>query len=225
MKIRKISAVLGSLALWVSLCGCGAGGYGEAAVIGRSGDETGANAQSAEAEVIVQGGVDAAGSTGLADSGPGSGSAAETAAREAASREIRVYVCGAVVSPGVVALPEDSRAEDALSAAGGFAEDAWRDYVNLAERVQDGEKLYFPTLDEKGSGSLPEQEAGSGLVNINTADVTALCALPGIGEARARDIIAYREAYGAFESCEDIMNVSGIKTSVYNKISDMITVR
>ena len=66
-------------------------------------------------------------------------------------------------------------------------------------------------------------QAASGRVNINTADAAQLCTLPGIGESRAADIIAYREAHGGFASCEDIMNVSGIKESVYNKISDKIT--
>ena len=57
------------------------------------------------------------------------------------------------------------------------------------------------------------------------ADEAALCTLPGIGESRARDIIAYREANGRFESCEDIMKVSGIKTAAYEKIRDKITVK
>ena len=145
--------------------------------------------------------------------------------------EICVYVCGAVVYPGVVRLKEGSRAADALEAAGGFGEDAATDYVNLAAKVSDGEKLYFPRVDECERGLLQDEsrksarESGdSGLININTADTAMLCTLPGIGEARAAEIIRYRETSGPFESCEDIMKVSGIKTSVYNRISDLITV-
>ena len=70
-----------------------------------------------------------------------------------------------------------------------------------------------------------EAESAPGLVNINTADVAALCTLPGIGESRARDIISYREANGGFGACEDIMKVSGIKTAAYEKIKDKITVK
>ena len=217
--MRVCKVLLCGLFLGAVLSGCGGSRAGEVIVIGRDSD-----------------GKAAAGAGGMPEGDfsmgetSGDGSDAWTvydsgsAIRE--DKEIRVYVCGAVMSPGVVSLPEDSRAEDALNAAGGFAENAWRDYVNLAERVQDGEKLYFPTLEE--SESLVFQEsgsAGSGLVNINTADAAALCTLPGIGESRANDIIAYREANGPFASCEDIMNVSGIKTSVYNKISDKITVK
>lgn len=215
VKICKI--LVCSLVLCAMLSSCGDGKGGEAAVIGRSGDD----------RTAVGGTAGAAGNASeqTADTGIGydAGPAYDGSAAQLDKGEIRVYVCGAVVSPGVVSLPEDSRAEDALAAAGGFAENAWREYVNLAERVQDGEKLYFPTLEETEGLSL--QEPDSGLVNINTADVAALCTLPGIGESRANDIIAYREANGPFESCEDIMNVTGIKTSVYNKIKDKITVR
>ena len=141
----------------------------------------------------------------------------------AGERRIFVHVCGAVRAPGVVELLEGSRAEDALLAAGGFAEDARDDYVNLAALVKDGEKLYFPTIHEA-----QELERGNGgeenaLVNINTANAEQLCTLPGIGESRAGDIIAYRESNGGFGAPEDIMKVSGIKESVYEKLKDKIT--
>lgn len=137
--------------------------------------------------------------------------------------EIFVHVCGAVKEPGVVRLPEDSRAADALTVAGGFREDAAQDAVNLAARLTDGEKLYFPTVEE---AAMPASENDTiGLVNINTADKDALCSLPGIGEAKAEDILRYREENGFFGSCEDIMLVPGIKTSVYNKIKEKITVK
>ncbi len=139
-------------------------------------------------------------------------------------REICVYVCGAVVNPGVVRLPEDSRAEDALLAAGGFSEEARTDYVNLAARVSDGEKLYIPDRQEAEALLSSADAQASGLVNINTADAALLCTLPGIGESRARDIIAYREENGAFQSAEDIMKVSGIKESTYEKLSSRITI-
>ena len=137
--------------------------------------------------------------------------------------EILVHVCGAVKKPGVVRLPEDSRAADALAAAGGFRGDAAQDAVNLAARLTDGEKLYFPTEEE--AAMLASENDTIGLVNINTADKEALCSLPGIGEAKAEDILRYREENGSFGSCEDIMLVPGIKTSVYNKIKEKITVK
>lgn len=158
----------------------------------------------------------------------GTAEASESAEQPAAARQdttIRVYVCGAVANPGVVEIPQGSRAEDALKAAGGFAADAGQEAVNLADWVSDGQKLYFPTADEALEESEAQADAAAGLININTADVAALCTLPGIGESRAQDIIAYREANGGFESCEDIMKVSGIKTAAYEKIRDKITVK
>lgn len=148
--------------------------------------------------------------------------AEETSAVEILS-EIYVYVCGAVTKPGVVCLPEGSRADAALEAAGGFRADAAIDVVNLAARLSDGEKLYFPTQAEAESSVA--QEIETALVNINTADREMLCSLPGIGETRAEDILRYREENGPFESCEEIMLVPGIKTSVYNKIRERITVK
>lgn len=159
----------------------------------------------------------------------GGGTAAEPEetgrAPEETAELIRVYVCGAVAVPGVVEIPAGSRAEDALLAAGGFAWDAAPAAVNLADWVVDGQMLYFPTEGEAEERKEQEAEASSGLVNINTAGVEALCTLPGIGESRALDIISYRETNGAFAGCEDIMKVSGIKTAVYEKIKDKITVK
>lgn len=216
---KKWTAVCG-LVLGVLLCGCGETKGQEIILIGKSDTERSDSEQRSVGsergtpEDAVSSGTDAKDFTG------------ETEVIAAAEEmRILVHVCGAVVNPGVVALPQGSRAEDALLAAGGFAEDASRDYVNLAGYVSDGEKLYFPTREEVSSGVQVLTEADDGLVNINTADVAALCTLPGIGETRAGDIIAYREAHGDFESCEDIMKVSGIKTSVYDRLSDKIKVK
>lgn len=142
-----------------------------------------------------------------------------------ASTMIYVYVCGAVVNPGVVELPEGSRADAALEAAGGFAADAQPDYVNLAAKVEDGQKLYFPTVAEISAQEYESYLEEAGLVNINTANMTQLMTLPGIGEARAQDIIEYRETHGDFEEKEDLKKVSGIKDSMYEKLAEKIVVQ
>ena len=140
--------------------------------------------------------------------------AAET--RVVEPQTVYVYVCGAVRTPGVVEVPEGSRAAEALELAGGMTTEADPFYVNLAEIVTDGQKLYFPTASEA------EEE---GLVNINTASAEELCTLPGIGASRAADIVRYREKNGAFQTKEDIMKVSGIKQNAYDKLCDRITVQ
>lgn len=144
-----------------------------------------------------------------------------------------VHVCGAVENPGVYEFSQGDRIFSAIDAAGGFSEDASMDYVNLAEELSDGMKIFIPTVDEveelKQAGiegivtaDMPETNQ-SGLININTADATLLTTLPGIGETRAAAIIAYRDAHGSFMKPEDITKVSGIGQSTYEKFKDQIT--
>lgn len=152
---------------------------------------------------------------------------------ESESSEVCVYVCGAVQCEGVYYLPVGSIKMDALTAAGGYSEDAFKGYVNLAEALQDGEKIYFPYQDETenideipygtGADSMHES-AASGLVNLNTATKEELMTLPGIGESKALAIIRYREDHQGFQNTEEIMNINGIKEGVYNNIKDLITV-
>ncbi len=161
----------------------------------------------------------------------------EVCAQDKETQTILVHVCGAVQNPSVVELETGSRASDALEAAGGFVEAANKTYVNLAAEVVDGQQLFFPTQEEVATmearqlmKSVESANAVAGgqavaKVNINTADENTLCTLPGIGASRAQAIIEYREQNGPFVVIEDIMNVSGIKTSAYEKIQDKITVQ
>ena len=210
MKIKIIKAVMCGLVLSGLLCGCGAQTDG-LVLVGEK--ESAMSGDTAETDFDEQSLSSVAGET-------------SAAVDQEDIPQIYVYVCGAVNSPGVVVLREGSRAEAALEAAGGFRQDARTDYVNLAAKVSDGEKLYFPTEEETAElpVELSEESAGDGLININTADEETLCTLPGIGESRARDIVRYREENGPFENCEDIMKVPGIKGSVYSKIRDRIKI-
>lgn len=136
---------------------------------------------------------------------------------------ILVHVCGAVHEPGVISLQVGSRVIDAVTLAGGMTADADLDYLNLAAVLKDGEKIYVPTRQEVLLWE--EEKAQTELVNINTANETQLCTLPGIGESKAKDIIAYREANGEFQSIEEIMKVPGIKESLFQKVKDLIKVK
>ncbi len=142
-----------------------------------------------------------------------------------------VYVCGQVVFPGVYEVTADSRIYEVIELAGGATADGCLESLNLADRIWDGQKLYVPSKDEynqtmtDGYWQNIQETAGSGLVNINTADRDELMTLPGIGSTRAEAIIEYRNIHGAFGSIEDIMNVSGIKEGAYNKIKDLICVQ
>ncbi len=156
--------------------------------------------------------------------------------------KILVHVCGAVLLPGVYELSSDSRVIDAVAAAGGMQDSADMEFVNLAQPLSDGDKVRIPTKEEvtnaSGDGfersdvsvitSTDENRTQKGTqdkININTADVQVLCTLPGIGETRAESILAYRSEHGDFKAIEDIMLVSGIKESSFQKIKDRITVK
>lgn len=133
-----------------------------------------------------------------------------------------VYICGAVEEPGVYELSEDSRVFDAIAAAGGLSEDASEDSVNQAEPVTDGQMIRIPTQQEEWEAMQNEEQDPR--LNLNSATVEELMALPGIGESKAESIVSYREEHGGFSSIEELMNISGIKDGVFDKIKGKIRV-
>jgi competence protein ComEA len=133
---------------------------------------------------------------------------------------IFVYVCGAVNQPGVYELPTESRVYEAIAAAGGLKEDAAVASIHQAEILVDEMTIYIPTLSEE---MVLEQES-DGKVNINKASKEELMSLPGVGETKATSIIEYRNDHGAFESIEEIKEISGIKDVLYEKIKDLIKI-
>lgn len=150
-------------------------------------------------------------------------------------KELVVYVCGAVESPGIYSLPENSRLYEAIRMAGGFSKEADPAYHNLARSIEDGERIYILSSSETKALTTEQQVAGeegtasisqaNGLINLNTATAEQLMTLPGIGEARAADILAYRAKIGQFTDVEELMNVSGIGEARFEKIKDKITVK
>ncbi len=150
------------------------------------------------------------------------GTEASETAEESSEDLIYVYVCGQVASPGVYAVKPGDRWFHALELAGGASAGADLGGVNLAAVLADGDKVYIPAEGEAGTSS--EGEAGDSRVDINRAEKEQLMTLPGIGEAKAEAIIAYREKEGLFESPEGLMNVPGIKAGVYDQIKDLIRI-
>jgi len=159
--------------------------------------------------------------------------AAGTHEENEATVSCMVHVCGAVERPGVYELPQGSRIYQAIECAGGLSNEADPNYLNQADFVSDGEKVYVPTREEVAEMDSPLQNvvtqsgetgAPSGLVNLNTASEEQLCTLPGIGSSKARSIIAYREEHGSFDRIESVMNVAGIKDGLFQKIKAYITV-
>lgn len=157
-------------------------------------------------------------------------SATEEAKEDTQEEIICVFVCGQVAEPGVYELPEGSRIYQAVEAAGGFLDTAAGDWLNQAEPVQDGQKIYVPTLEEAGTMTTEQGASGTsgegtdGRVNLNTATREELMTLTGIGEKKADAIIQYRESQGGFQSVDELMQVEGIKEATYNKIKDRIAI-
>ena len=119
------------------------------------------------------------------------------------------------------------RIVSAVKAAGGLTKKASAESINQAEKMKDGQQITIPskkqTAKNEGSDSKAVQSS-SGKININTAGVKELMTLSGIGEAKASDIISYREEHGPFSDISDIMKIQGIKEGIYHKIKDKITI-
>lgn len=144
-------------------------------------------------------------------------------------KTIQVYICGEIKNPGVYELMPEQRLSQLVELGGGFTKNAAPEALNLARKLEDGEKIYVYSKEEYKEGkepylNSPKEEAESSLVNINKAGAEGLMTLPGIGRSKAEGIIKYRETNGPFKAIEDIMNIEGIKSGVFEKIKDYITV-
>ena len=167
--------------------------------------------------------------------------------------KIIVHVSGAVNKEGIVELEENSRISDAINKAEGLKENADTKNINLAFKLEDGMKIYIPTVEEmiekneqnqngnmidqtskyvtSSSGVVQEEQTNekseqnkNEKININTATQTELETLPGIGPSTSLKIVNYREENGKFKNIEDIKEVSGIGDAKYENIKDLICV-
>jgi competence protein ComEA len=160
---------------------------------------------------------------------PATAAGADGAAAPPGSASVGVlaHVAGAVVRPGLYRLGGAPRIADAIDAAGGPAPDADLDAVNLAAAVADGERVYVPR-----QGEAPPAIGGSGLaddpnapVDLNTATLDQLEALPGIGPATAQAILDHRQQRGRFRSVDELLEVRGIGAAKLEQIRPRVRVR
>ena len=144
---------------------------------------------------------------------------------------VTVDVKGAVKKPGVYQLKSSSRVQDALVKAGGMTDEADLKSINQAQKLVDEAVVYVAKVGENvvdvttnTSTSSATSQAKSGLVNLNTATEADFQTISGIGQKRAQDIIAYREANGKFKSVDDLKNVTGIGAKTLEKLKEYVTV-
>lgn len=161
---------------------------------------------------------------------------------------IMVQVLGDVVHPGVYSFPDGSRVQDALAAAGGLLATVDPNSINLVAKLQDGQQLIIGGGSGVSAGSTPTGPFAvipttsgpftviptpggpsitttTDLIDINTATLTELDTLPGIGPTTAQKIIDYRTQHGPFSNITDIMNVAGIGPATFDRIQNLISVQ
>jgi competence protein ComEA len=156
-----------------------------------------------------------------------------TTSTVATATNLVVHVAGAVAKPGVVTLRAGSRVVDAIDAAGGARANADLDRLNLAAKLTDGERVAVPVRGQPAPPLEPTTSGGddagggsgaSGPINLNTASLTQLESLPGIGPTLAQAIVDARERSGGFRSVDDLRRVRGIGDARFAQVKALVTV-
>jgi competence protein ComEA len=155
-----------------------------------------------------------------------------------------VSVVGLVHTPGLVTLAPGARIDDALKAAGGTRDGADTIGLNMARQVADGEQIVVGMVPPKGQPTVlgssvtscsavpvapgavpgPARPAPAKVINLNTATVQQLDALPGVGPATAAAIVAWRDAKGKFSSVDQLAEIDGIGPSRLKKLRPLVRV-
>ncbi|OBB32386.1 hypothetical protein A5792_01360 [Mycolicibacterium peregrinum] len=170
-------------------------------------------------------------------------SAVPTPEPNVAAGPVVVSVVGLVHKPGLVTLQPGARIADALDAAGGPLDGADLIGLNMARRIGDGEQIVVgidappgqpTTMGSSVAGAAPASPAGgaparasgapSGPVDLNTATVEDLDALPGVGPVTAEAIVAWRAAHGRFDSVDQLGDVDGIGPARLEKLRELVRV-
>ena len=140
---------------------------------------------------------------------------------------IVISVVGRVARPGLVTLQEGARVADALQASGGPVPGTDLRALNLARRLADGEQIYVgvpppPGADPVAGATAPGEP---GKVDLNTATLTDLDTLPGVGPVTAQSIVDWRAEHGRFASVDQLREVDGIGPSRFEKLRDLVDAR
>ncbi|MFD1358262.1 helix-hairpin-helix domain-containing protein [Fictibacillus halophilus] len=142
------------------------------------------------------------------------------------SDPIMVDVQGSVKRPGVYEMNNGDRVIDVIRKAGGFLEEAEARSVNQAEKIADEMIIYVAAKGEEihplSSNMGNDKED---LLNINSADLSELQTLSGVGPSKAQSIISYREEFGPFNSIDQLLEVRGIGEKTIEDWKDKIKFR
>lgn len=142
-----------------------------------------------------------------------------------------VHVAGKVRRPGLVRAAMGSRVADVLAAAGGALPGVDLTTLNLARQVTDGEQIVVgvPPLATAGTPSAgqpvrtPAAQAGTP-VDLNTASLAQLDALPGVGPVLAQRILDWRNEHGRFTSTDELQEVPGVGPKKFESLKPHVRV-
>lgn len=158
-----------------------------------------------------------------------------------------VSVVGLVHTPGLVTLAPGARIADALQAAGGAVDGADTVGLNMARQLGDGEQIVVGLAPPSGQPRVLGSSVGAGtpgpagtsgtattgpktapktaeVLDLNTATVEQLDALPGIGPVTAAAIVAWRQRNGRFTSVDQLADVDGIGPARLDKLRNLVRV-
>ena len=175
-----------------------------------------------------------------------------TSAVKEESTKLYFDIKGSVKKPGVYEFTQGDKIIDAINKAAGLTKNATTNNLNLSKKLTNEMVIYVfskneltttkafepvsnasececetieinncvdkKTTNESNNDTVPAK------ININTDNKERLMTISGIGSSKADAIIEYRTKNGNFKTTEDIMNVSGISKTIYDKIKDIITV-
>lgn len=176
-----------------------------------------------------------------------------TTKEKAKQEEVKLYfdIKGSVKKPGVYEFTLGDKIIDAINKAGGLTKNATTNNLNLSKKLTNEMVIYVFSKNELTTTKTSEPVSTvaeckcetievnncvdknntnesnnneTSKININTDSKEKLMTINGIGSSKADAIIEYRTKNGNFKTTEDIMNVSGISKTIYDKIKDTITV-
>jgi competence protein ComEA len=164
---------------------------------------------------------------------PSTGAAPTAAAPTAPPALLVVSVSGKVHRPGLVEVSEGARVADVLEAAGGALPGTDLSSLNLARRVADGEQVAVgvpaapdaaPAADATPPATGGVSGAPAGKVDLNTAGVEQLDALPGVGPVTAQRILEWRTRHGRFTRVEQLREIEGIGERRFAQLRELVVV-
>jgi competence protein ComEA len=154
---------------------------------------------------------------------------------------LRVYVGGAVHSPGLLSLEPGSRVADAIAAAGGVTPEGDTSGLGMAAPLRDADQIIvatravIPSPAETGGPTHPDLSSGATstifarapavteAININTASAEQLVVLPGVGPTIAARIVDYRQRHGFYRSIDELEHIQGISTRMVEELRPLVT--